>query len=110
MLETHKRTLSAARTLCQQMLEAGLSPGDFFRRLLPSVVKEGQLLAAAVWMYDDHSRLRLVSEFNLSTLSETGQFFVDPEHQDAVAEVIEQSKVRTPVSYTHLTLPTIYSV
>lgn len=95
MLETHKRTLNAARTLCQQMLEQGLSPGDFFRRLLPSVVKEGQLLAAAVWMYDDHSRLRLVSEHNLSSLSETGQFFVDPEHQDAVSEVMEQTKVRT---------------
>jgi multidrug efflux pump subunit AcrA (membrane-fusion protein) len=95
MLETHKRTLNAVRTLCQQLLEAGVGSGDFFRRLLPGVVKEGQLLAAAVWLHDDHSRLRLVSEFNLSSLSETGQFFVDPEHQDAVAEVMEQTKVRT---------------
>ncbi|HVJ67463.1 MAG TPA: hypothetical protein VM510_05730, partial [Caulifigura sp.] len=94
MLETHKRTLNAVRTLCQQLLEGGLAPGDFFRRLLPTVVKEGQLRAAAVWLYDDHSRLRLIAEHELSKLSETGQFFVDPEHQDAVAEVMEQTKVR----------------
>ncbi len=94
MLETRQRTLSAIRTLCQQLLEGGLAPGDFFRRLLPTVVRDGRLLAAAVWLYDDHSRLRLIAECELSKLSETGQFFVDPEHQDAVAEVMEQTKVR----------------
>ncbi len=94
MLETHKRTMNAVRTLCQQLLEGGLAPGDFFRRLLPTVVKEGGLLASAVWLYDDHSRLRLTAEHELSKLSETGQFFVDPEHQDAVAEVMENTRVR----------------
>jgi multidrug efflux pump subunit AcrA (membrane-fusion protein) len=94
MLETHKRTLNAIRTHCQQLLEAGVASSDFFRRLLPAVVKEGNLQAAAVWLYDDHSRLRLVSEQGLGALSETGQFFVDPEHQDAVADVMEQIKVR----------------
>src|SRR4051812_23159839 len=94
MLDTHKRTLNSVRTLCQQLLEAGLAPTDLFRRLLPAVVKEGRLLAAAVWMYDDHSRLRLISGHELSSLSETGEFFVDPEHQEAVAEAMEQIKVR----------------
>ncbi len=94
MLETHKRTLNSVRGLCQQLLEAGLPPVEFFRRLVAPVVKEGQLRAAAVWLYDDHSRLRLICESNLSSMSETGQFFVDPEHQDAVAEVMEQTKVK----------------
>jgi len=100
MLETHKRTLNSVRTHCQQLLESGPAPGDFFRRLLPTVVKEGRLLAAAVWLHDDHSRLRLIGEHELSKLSETGQFFVDPEHQDAVTEVMEQTKIRVLLNRT----------
>jgi multidrug efflux pump subunit AcrA (membrane-fusion protein) len=94
MQDAQRQTLDAVRKVSQQLLETSASPNEFFRLLLPRVVDDAGLQAAAVWLYDDHQRLRLVAEHELGSLSSTGEFFVDREHQAAVGDVMERVQVR----------------
>ena len=86
----------------EQLAKSDCTEEEFFEGFLTRSTSALASIGGAIWMLDDQRQLRLRYQINLKQTGLAERPAAQTQHHRLLQ--------RVPVSYTHLTLPTIYSV
>ncbi|MFV0443538.1 MAG: HlyD family efflux transporter periplasmic adaptor subunit [Planctomycetaceae bacterium] len=86
--------LDQLRTDCEHLLDTATTPDDFVGSLLPLTTHMGGVRAAALWLRDENSRMRLVREHQLASLAATDRMALATEHQNLIQQTLADGRTR----------------